>query len=153
MAGQFVVWRMSMDDINNFIINFPGTVWTGLAHQAGQINGAGGVFPGWTPASRALLNQVRDGRGGIGNRNGLPPHRYLQIPGGAPTQVQIDYLWTCYWVNDLVRPSDPGFGIVNLAPAAALAWNNGKKVDSLVAQITHGATSIEAYYLGSKEMS
>jgi hypothetical protein len=152
MAGQFVVWRMYAQDIQNFIASFPGTIWTGLAHQAGTPNGAGGVFPGWTPASRAALNQIRDGRGGLANRNGLPPHRYLHIPGGAPMPAQINYLWRCYWINDLQRPSEPGFGVVALAPLATAHWSNGKKVDSLVAQITHGATSIEVYYLGRKEM-
>jgi hypothetical protein len=142
---------MSPQDRDNAVATL-GAVWSGVAHQAGTANGAGGLFPGWTPASRAALNQVRDGRGGLANRNGLPPHRYLQIPAGAPTPAQVAYLRNSYWVNDLQHPSDGGFGVVALAPLAAASWANGKKVDALVAQITHGATSIEVYYLGSKEM-
>src|SRR5215831_16822735 len=130
MAGQFVLWRMTPQEKDNFIAQFPGTVWTGLAHQAGTANGAGGVFPGWTPASRAAINSVRSGSSALANRNGLPPHRYLHIPGGAPNAIQIQYLQrNCYWVNDLQRPSDGGFGVVGLSALATANWSNGKKVD------------------------
>ncbi|MCC3466240.1 MULTISPECIES: hypothetical protein [unclassified Microcoleus] len=152
MAGQFVLWRIDPNDRDNFIANFSGSKWSELAHRENTPNGNGGLFPGWTAASRDLINRVRNGSSNLANRNNLPPHRYLQIPGGLPNAAQVNYLRTCYWINDLVRPSDPGFGIVALAPAAVAAWSNGKKVDSLVAQITHGATSIEIYYLGGKEM-
>jgi hypothetical protein len=152
MSGQYVAWRISPNDKDSFLAHFPGSVWSGVAHQAGVQNGAGGVFPGWTPASRDELNRVRNGSSNLANRNNLPPHRYLIIPGGSLTDEQIEYLWTCYWINDLQRPSDPGFGTVTLAPVAATMWTSGQKVQSLVAQIMHGATSIEVYYLGSKEI-
>jgi hypothetical protein len=116
-------------------------------------NGAGGAFPGWTDASRDELNRVRNGSSALVNRNGLPPHRYLAIPPGSTSPAQITYLRGCYWINDLVRPSDPGFGIVALDPEAATEWSNGRKLEALVAQIAHGATSIEIYYLGGQEMS
>jgi len=55
-------------------------------------------------------------------------------------------------VNDLQRPNDGGFCVVGLSASAAANWSNGKKVDALVAQITHRATSIEIRYLGETEV-
>ena len=154
MAGQFVLWKIQQNVIDNYLA--AGAAWTVLAHGAGVANGAGGVFPGWTPGSRDDLNRVRSGVG-VPNRNNIPPHRYLTFPGGAPggllaAQLVADkYLW----INDLERPSSAGFGMVALCPAAQAAWAAGQsayKYDALVAQITHGATSVEVYYLGSHEM-
>ncbi|WP_293354561.1 MULTISPECIES: hypothetical protein [unclassified Microcoleus] len=154
MAGKFVLWRIALEDKNEFLKkeNYKGSVWSELAHKKGTLNGDKGEFPGWTDDSRKLINQVRNGDSKLQNRDKLPPHRYLLIPGGKPTPAQLNYLRTCYWINDLVRPRDPGFGIVALASEAAEAWSAGNKFNSLVKQIEHGTTSIEIYYLGDKEM-
>jgi hypothetical protein len=152
MAGHFVLWRISTKDRDELRWNYAGVEWSGMAHAVGGVNGAGGAFQGWTPQTREALAKVRDGRGGLANRNDLPPHRYIAFPPGAPTREQVDYLRGCYWINDLVRPSDAGFGVSALAPAAQAHWSNGKRLEALVSQITHGGTSIEVYYIGKKEM-
>jgi hypothetical protein len=153
MSGHFVVWRLALNDRDDVLANYVGSTWSALAHAAGTPDGLGGVFPGWTPASRQLVTQVGNGSSNLPNRSGLPPHRYLQFPGGAPTPAQEAFLKPKYWINNLVRPSDPGFGIVALAPAAAISWNAGNRYQALIDQITHGNTSIEVYYIGGKEMS
>ena len=94
----------------------------------------------------------------IGNRNLIPPHKYLGFPPGAPAAgLAAQLLADKYgWITGLERPVNAGFGVVALCPAAAAAWNAGQsgyKYDALVAQITHGATSVEVYYLGSKEIT
>jgi hypothetical protein len=157
MAGEFVVWRMSPEDKAN-VMTVLGAKWTDLAHKANTANGAGGVFPGWTPESRAALSRVRDGIRPVENRNGLPPHRYLEIPHSKLSRDDlISYLRTCYWINDLQRPSERlGFGSKALCSAAQRCWNErhkkGGKAESLADQVVHGPTSIEIYYLGGKEM-
>jgi hypothetical protein len=153
MAGHFVLWKIQQGIINTYIA-LAGVNWTPLAHAAGTANGAGGVFPGWTPASRDDLNRVRSATG-VPNRNNIPPHRYLTFPPGVPgAGLAAQLLNDKYgWITNLERPASPGFGMVALAPLASSEWNAGQKRDALVAQVTHGATSIEVYYLGSKEMS
>ena len=74
------------------------------------------------------------------------------MPAIPPTAAQIAFLRTCYWTNDLIRPSDAGFGVIGLCVGALAAWNLNKKVEALAAQLAHGATSIEIFYLGKKEM-
>lgn len=152
MAGHFVVWRLSVDERDQAIATF-GATWTGLAHAAGVGNGDGGVFPGWTGASRDLLNRIRGGCHNPPNRNGLPPHRYLEFQGGSPSPAQVTALRSWYWTNDLNRPTSAGFGMVGLSPAATVEWAAGRKADALLAQIRHGATSVEVYYLGRAEMT
>ena len=157
MAGQFVLWKMPPQVLATYT-GIPGVGWTGLAHAARTPSGVVGVdFAGWTVQTSAELNRVRSGVA-IGNRNNLPPHRYLTFPPGQPglalaTQLQLDKYG---WLTDLERPVNVGFGLVALCPAAAAIWNAGQTAyrhDALIAQITHGATSIEVYYLGSKQMS
>jgi hypothetical protein len=43
--------------------------------------------------------------------------------------------------------------MVGLSPAATVEWAAGRKADALLAQIRHGATSVEVYYLGRAEMT
>ncbi len=155
MAGHFVLWKMQVADRDACVA--AGAGWTGLAHAAGVGNGAGGVFPGWTQASRDDLNRVRSAHG-VPNRNNIPPHRYLTFPGGAPAALLAAQLLADRdrWISSLERPSSVGFGMVALCAAAQAAWTGGQsayRYDALIAQITHGATSVEIYYLGSKEMT
>jgi hypothetical protein len=140
---------MSSADVTEVLSKVMGSYVTGTAHQAGQPSGAG-YFPGWTALGHEHLNQIRHGRGGPPNRNELPPHKYLVIPGGKLNVSQIQYLQRSYWINDLQRPSAVGFGIGSLAPSSADAWRRGRKIDALVEQVAHGNTSIEIYYLGGK---
>ena len=87
MAGQFVLWRISAEDRDRVLHNFAGSAWGALQHVAGTPTGHGGAFPGWTPASRTMLTQVANGSSNLANRDGLPPHRYLQFAPGALTPV------------------------------------------------------------------
>lgn len=160
MSGNFVVFRMSMEDINLVKSKFPGCEWSGPAHAANSQRDpdipAAGVFPGWTAESRALLDRVRDGRapteGEPKNRNNIPPHRYLEFKAGI-TKEQEDFLRSCYWVNDLVRPAYLHFKMKEITnDAVKVAWSEGKKVTALIEQIKATATEIEIYYLGRKEM-
>lgn len=151
MAGHFIVWRITPQQKDGVIQNCPGSAWSGLAHAAG-VMGGGGAFPGWTPASRAILDGIRNGIGAPANRNGFPPHRYLQFPGGAPAGATVDYLRKCEWVTSLYIPTFAGVGMVQLCVAARAKWDSGDKGGALIEQITHGATSVEVYYLGKKEM-
>ncbi len=152
MAGRYVVKRITQDDIDRTMTQFPLAVWSGLAHAAGVANGGGGVFQGWTAQSRADLSVIFTGAGNLADRNNLPPHRYLQLPPGVWTAAQTDYIYSAYWPNDLHRPSSAGFGVVGLSPLASAEWQSGQKRESLRQQCIAGPVSIEVYYLGKKEM-
>jgi hypothetical protein len=151
MAGHFILWKITPEQRDGVLNNYAGSVWSGLAHAAG-VMGGGGAFPGWTPGSRAILNGIRNATGAPANRNGFPPHRYVQFPAGAPTPLQADYLRKCEWVTGLYIPTYAGVGMVALCIAAKQRWDAGDRGGALIEQITHGATSVEVYYLGKKEM-
>jgi hypothetical protein len=132
------------------------------AHAAGAANGAGGVFAGWNAATGNQIALVKNGHH-LGNRDNLPPHRYLVFPPGAPAaalsaQMIADKFG---WIKDLERPG--GMGLVNLAVAAGPAapagaaspqaiWNAGGssyKYDALLAaQMLTGPVSVAIYYKG-----
>jgi hypothetical protein len=170
MAGQFVLWQISLDTWNTYIALAGMTVAPPIgqppAHAAGAANGAGGVFAGWNAATGNQITLVKNGHH-LGNRDNLPPHRYLVFPPGAPAaalgaQMLADRFG---WIKDLERPG--GMGLVNLAVAAGPAapagaaspqaiWNAGGssyKYDALLAQMLTGPVSVEIYYKGGKQMS
>lgn len=152
MAGHFLLKSISTDEKNAIIAGFTGTTWSATAHVAGTANGAGGVFPGWNEGSRLTLGHAFAGIA-IGNRNNLPPHKYLQFPGtAAPTPAQLTAIHKSNDLREITHPDDAGLGLRALCAAALTEWNAGKKLAALIAQIMHGATSIEIYYLGKQEI-
>ena len=162
MPGHFVMWKISRDIWATYQalagVTIQPPLATPPAHAQGVANGAGGVFPGWTVQSSAELGTARGGHQ-LGNRNNLPPHRYLSLPAGAPAAgLAAQLLADKYgWITELERPR--GFGLTNLAGApnaAQASWNSGAsgyKYDALLAQMLFGPVSIEVYYLGSKQMT
>jgi hypothetical protein len=156
MAGHFIVWRITPQDIVSArAFNFFMSPTLDHGPHANVLLGHPlhpGFWPGWTPHTRGVLNQARRGMN-ITNRNFLPPHKYLQHTPGQFTPDQQISLRTQKWVQDLHRPSPAvNFGLANLCPAALAKWNAGDRGGALIEQIAHGATSIEIYYLGRQEM-
>lgn len=159
MAGHFIVWRMTPEEINSALpLGF--TMSPGLDHSPAVLVPVGhplfgGHWPGWTPATRDVLDRAKRGMN-ITNRFMIPPHRYLQRPPGAAalTPAQIMSLRTQSWVQNLHRPS-PGvnFGLAALCVAALGKWNAGDRAGALLEQMAHGAVSIEVYYRGRQEMT
>jgi len=103
--------------------------------------------------SRRIRVALTTHRPTTGRSDGRPIRDVANEHSGAPSAGQIQYVQrnSC-WLSDLQRPSVGGFGVVELAAMTTATWSNRKKVDALVAQITHRATSIEIYYLGKKLM-
>lgn len=134
MAGHFILKSISQSDLN---------VATGAPLQAHWSNLQHGEV-GWTQESEATLTNALSGNA-IGNRNTLPPHRYLMVNGG-PDDNAIKFLRGAGWADSLVRPSSDGLGLVALCPQATIEWNAGRKNEALVAQALHGNVSIEVYY-------
>ncbi len=158
MAGHFIVWRMTPQEIASAVaFNFalsPALDHDPTVHVLAGHPNYPGLWPGWTPQTRLVLDQARRGEN-INNRNFLPPHRYLQHPPGhAFTPAQQISLRTQSWVQNLHRPSlGVNFGLAALCLAAQAEWDAGDRGGALIEQIAHGATSIEVYYRGRKEMS
>lgn len=132
MAGHFVLNRISHQDLQmvNCNIRDNRNIGVGLGplqHAPGAAIPGGRVFPGWTDASIQTLTNELNGQN-IGNRAGLPPHRYITIPGNNPDPaIWADYLRAAQWIGDLVRPGNPSFGTTALIPATLTPWNQGDK--------------------------
>ena len=140
MAGHFLLNSITQSD-HNVALQQTGVSYSALQH----------ANVGWTLQSRQTFINVLNGIG-IGNRNNLPPHRYLQI-GAAPIAETISYLRGAGWVDLLTRPNTPGFGLRALTGPAQIAWNAGNKAEALITQVNHGNVSIEIYYTSGYEMS
>jgi hypothetical protein len=155
MSGHFVVWKVADVDFADLKKNFeePGKciVWTDLAHAA-NATAHGVTYPGWTDDTRAHLNKIRDGRlSSIPNRNNLPPHRYIEIPGGDLNDEKKEYLrQSCEIMRNLHRPF-PTFKLTDLNPNARDRWNAGDRVGAFIEQLKT-TTQIEVYYTSKGEM-
>lgn len=157
MAGHFVVWRISLSDKDWVLANVAGSRWTATEHAANAPlpHGGVGVFPGWTDLTRAALHTARHNVvPALQNRQNLPPHKYLAFNAAALSDLQkLDIRKHCEFLANLERPRDAGFGVAALCMAAQNLWSTGDRTGALFAQIAHGDTSIEVYYLGKKEIS
>jgi hypothetical protein len=138
MAGHFVLRSISQSDL--VMAQQMGCGWSALMHDP----------VGWTPASRAELS-LAFGAGLPGNRDGLPPHRYLQFgPFGVNVSDLRSYIAVAGWADTVIRPN---MGLTGLNPAAQQRWNGRDPGGAVLEQAIAGATSVEIYYLSGYEMS
>lgn len=160
MSGQFILLRLTdqdLEDIQNAWLadGLTCPVLSGVAHAAGTDNGVGGTFPGWNEGSRGVLNLgLGDER--LGNRSGLPPHRYLGFdvgsikPGGASAKYVMKTALAEGWVTQLVRPI--GMGLSELAAPARVDWPD-HKAKAFAKQIVANGASVEIYHVGEDGMT
>jgi hypothetical protein len=158
MAGQFILLRLTDQDLediqnawNDDRLEVP--VLGGVAHEAGTDNGVGGAFPGWNEGSRAVLDNGLNGVQ-LGNRSGLPPHRYLgfgvgQIGNGSSGKYIIRNALAGGWVTELLRPG--GMGLTELAGAARGDWPD-QKAKAFAKQVRANGASVEIYHTGAEGM-
>ncbi|CAM5545246.1 hypothetical protein [Streptomyces abikoensis] len=139
MAGHFILKSISNTDLT--IATSKKATWSPLQH--GNI--------GWNTASRAVLSNALAGRP-IGNRDGLPPHRYLEAKVSAGSELE-KYLRSAGWADLLIRPASQGLGLRELSPKAKAAWDRGDRTGALVEQFLHGTATVEVYYINGTEMS
>ncbi|MBN1205580.1 MAG: hypothetical protein JXB05_11740 [Myxococcaceae bacterium] len=142
MSGHYLLRSISHQDL--VIAQAPTArgIWGPLQHAA----------VGWTAPSRGVIQNVFANIA-IPNRGGLPPHRYLQFGVENPIDPsRALYLRSAEWVDQLIRPADPGFAISALSVAAQAHWAAGSKAESIIAQIQHGNVSVEIYYVDGHEM-
>jgi hypothetical protein len=159
MSGQFILLRLTdqdLEDIQNAWLSDDLTVpvLSDAAHAAGTDNGVGGTFPGWNEGSRAVLNNGLQGTQ-LGNRSGLPPHRYLgfgvgSIKGnGKRGKYLVRNAPANGWVTQLLRPG--GMGLAELAGAARGDWPD-QKAKAFGRQIVANGASVEIYHIGADGM-
>lgn len=149
MSGHFIVSNISQADLDEARTN--GGTWSVLQH----------ANIGWNAASRALLSKALNNQA-IPNREGLPPHRYLDFAqAGNPNKDKTaQFLRTtkASWVdpNRLRRPTGAGLGLKQLCKKAQDAWAQNKLNEALAEQFLdqQGArVTIEIYHLGGHEMT
>lgn len=148
MSGHFVLKSIGASDQAIGIMK--GARWSEIQHSP---------HPGWNAVTRNTLSQALQDQD-IGDRNLLPPHRYLEFsPGRYNTVAEHDeaerYLRGAGWADSLIRPSH--MDLTNLSANAAAAWGNGvhstRPNDALAEQFRHGAASVEIYYVGGEEIA
>jgi hypothetical protein len=139
MSGHFVLKNISVSD--QAIAVSAGANRSGLQHSE----------VGWNANSRGVLSNALQGRD-IGDRAGLPPHRYLQFSyNNANMRDQTSrYLQGTSWADSLVRPDH--MGLRNLAEGAATAWNEHKPNEAMLQQFLHGDSIVEVYYVSGGEI-
>ncbi|QRN93497.1 hypothetical protein JRI60_30465 [Archangium violaceum] len=144
MAGHFILKNISTTELAIAQATPYNCAWSALQH----------ANVGWTTASRLVLTNALAGVG-IGNRDGLPPHRYLNLQDNIATDVAKfhAYLRGASWVERLVRPNSAGLGLRALAGPAATHWAAGRVADAVIAQLATGPVSIEIYYTNNAEMA
>ncbi|WP_432124541.1 hypothetical protein [Streptomyces sp. C10-9-1] len=152
MSGHFILNNISRDDLSNAVAQ--SAAWGKQLHHAGVR---------WNDRSRKILSRALNSLDipedhPPHNRDGLPPHRYLQwdkTQGDA--EAIADWLngTTAEWVdrNRLLRPTGKGLGLTSLCEAARTAWGEGQINEALSAQFTVAhSLIIEIYHLGHEEM-
>jgi hypothetical protein len=142
MAGYFVMNSIPVSDLLIAQLKL-GAAWSGVAH----------AHIGWSTRSRTELQTALDS-GVIASRHGLPPHRYLQINAENPLAVQkAFYINVAGWVDALKRPTCAGLGLRQLCHNAQAAWTAGNKAGALIAQVEHGAVSVEIYHVSGEPVT
>lgn len=142
MAEQFVLPNARSKEVRNFLKAVSKCTITGLAH--GNI--------GWNPASRAKYNGMMglNGAAPIVNRDGLPPHFYIEIPSNTTVADPATNSDT-----DLVRSLSRGRvpGVLKALDANSVAsWNQGHVLLALRNELTKGNVSISIYHLDGVEV-
>lgn len=133
MAGHFILKNLVQSDLDV------------ARRKGGSLSTREHAAIGWTAASAAVLTTALTGNA-IPNRNGLPPHVYLQFNATSPDDATDTYLKGCGWADQLIRPAGAGLGLRALATEADAAWQRGDKNRALALQANHGAISIEIYH-------
>jgi hypothetical protein len=139
MAEQFILPNAKSKEIRPFLKNVKCTI-TELAHEA----------VGWNAASRGQYEGMMglNGKAAIVGRAGLPPHFYIEIPTGIDTSG-------LYSGNaDLVRGLSRGVVPVVLKALTDGndSWNQGRKMEALIAELKRGNVSISIYHLDGEEV-
>lgn len=146
MSGHFLVWDITTQDLMDIKAAFDTRVsMSELAH----------ADVGWTIASRAALQRVRNGQA-IPDRGELPPHKYIRFNSGALTADQLLYMNNTAavansWVANLCRPNVGGLQLTALYQAAQSEWALGHAVAAFDQQLQRGDVSIEFYYVDGEE--
>jgi len=156
MAGNFILKSITQSDLVT-ATNFLHISWsTSPAHKKGTPidpgNPHGAIFAGWTPETRKVLSNALNGIN-IGNREGLPPHRYLEIKAWQTLNDKEQYYVSgAGWAENLVYPTTSGLGLKALAPLARADWAQGNKNQALIEMLKIGGVSIEVFYQSGMEM-
>lgn len=156
MAGNFILKSITQSD---FLVatRFPNISWSqSTAHKKGDLinpNSPNGPrFKGWAPETRKVLSHALSNRN-IGNREELPPHRYLMIKSwNILSNGEQEYIKGAGWVESLEYPESEGLGLKALQHSAKLKWGMKRKDEALIEMLKVGGVSIEVYYQSGLEM-
>ncbi len=140
MSGHFVLKSITASD--QAVAVSKGAAWGAIQHSP---------QPGWNAQSRQVLSQALQNQN-IGNRAGLPPHRYLQFSynNADMRDAAEQYLKGAGWADSLIRPSF--MSLRALTPAATVAWGRPDPNQALLKQFQNGDAIVEIYYLSGGEM-
>lgn len=156
MAGNFILKSITQSDLHA-ATRFSNISWSAsAAHKKGDLidpkNPNGKKFLGWVCNTRDVLKDALLGKN-IVNREGLPPHRYLEIKNWNILSDQEKlYIQGAGWAESLVYPGVTGLGLKSLNALATIEWNKSNKNQALIEMLKVGHVSIEVYYQSGLEM-
>ncbi len=144
MSGNFIVWKMKGTYIDTFLSAVP----------IGSVTGAAHLDVGWNTASKADLKKLYE-NSPITNREGLPPHKYLELKASTDdaTAIKIrDYAASTdgVWIGQLDRRDSV---CKSLSPDADSYWKSGNKVEALITELKRGNVSIEYYSMDGQQVT
>jgi len=144
MSGHFVLLNISQTDKDEFLARYPRSAWSACQH----------TDVGWNPDSREVLANAIKGLD-IGDREGLPPHCYLDMPlqRESLTPEQRKIIFEMNWTLDLVRPNARGLGLKQLTERADGLFKEGRVREALLEQIVGNGATIEIYHLDRREIT
>ena len=152
MAGNFMIWRMKSEYIDDFLTACPiGTISKGVAHED----------IGWNEGSvnqfKALFKNEAPYNTPDASREALPPHKYFELSSiandvqNAEKKIR-DFAATAEgkWLESLDRRD----GVLkSLSRDAEACWKAGKKLDALITELKLGNVSIEYYECDGKKVT
>lgn len=142
MAEQFILPMARSKEVRNFLKAVSGCTITTLAHAA----------IGWTAASRLKYNGMMglSGAAAIVDRNGLPPHFYIEIPANAAIDDPATNSNTDL-IRSLSRSKVPTV-LKALDKESEKSWNQGHVLAALKNELAKGNVSISIYHLDGVEV-
>jgi hypothetical protein len=150
MAEQFILPNARSYQVEAFLKSVAGCTISDLMH----------THIGWTNNSRNAYNGMMGLRNqqAIVNRNGLPPHFYIEIPANkvinrvSETIPVIDNLSRGIDTLDILKSLDNDGGAGNAANSRN-QWAQGQKLNALNSELAKGNVSIGIYYMDGTEVT
>ncbi|MCC3452257.1 MAG: hypothetical protein JGK24_23320 [Microcoleus sp. PH2017_29_MFU_D_A] len=148
MSGHFLLLNLKTQELNDI-----KRAWTAPNVKQPQLSPVQHQNVGWNATSRNTLKQAQTEQG-IKNRDGLPPHIYLDFGVNEINDSAVQYVLSNSidngWVTRLQKP--PNMGLKEITVNARNEWNQNRKAQAFIKQLKENGATLEIYYLDGAEI-